>query len=171
MDSRRWMRARKRLYKEPSLPHHFYITKAAINSLIQSKHHLRPKLIPFAIKFQSFRSNPQTFNMQFKNIVAFVSLAVMATALPADNLVRRTDSEDAAAQCSANQSGTLKCCNTVTSTFFGLLGSFPIGNGCELISVLDVLSNQCTQSQEVACCKDGDQVGLVNVDVEVCQIL
>ncbi|KAL8965981.1 MAG: hypothetical protein Q9197_006231 [Variospora fuerteventurae] len=115
--------------------------------------------------------NLQTFNMQFKNIVAFVSLAVMATALPADNIVRRTDSEDAAQQCSANQSGTLKCCNTVTNTFFGLLGSLPIGNGCELISVLDVLSNQCEQNQEVACCKSGDQVGLINLGLQVCQVL
>ncbi|KAL8645585.1 MAG: hypothetical protein Q9210_006626 [Variospora velana] len=108
--------------------------------------------------------------MQFKNIVAFVSLAIMATALPADNIVRRTDSEDAAQQCSASQTGTLKCCDTVVPTLIGLI-TVPIGNGCKLISVVDVLSSQCTQDQEVACCKTGDQAGLINANLQVCQIL
>ncbi|KAL9017163.1 MAG: hypothetical protein Q9185_005491 [Variospora sp. 1 TL-2023] len=126
--------------------------------------------IPSLSVFKSFRPNLQTFNMQFKNIVAFVSLAVMATALPADNIVRRTDSEAAAQQCSANQSGTLKCCNSVTPSLLGLI-TLPLGNGCKLINVLEVLSSQCTQNQEVACCKNGDQAGLINANLNVCQIL
>ncbi|KAL8975856.1 MAG: hypothetical protein Q9177_006972 [Variospora cf. flavescens] len=94
----------------------------------------------------------------------------MATAIPADNIVRRTDSEDAAQQCSANQSGTLKCCNSVTPTLINLV-TVPIGNGCKIINVLDVLSEQCTQDQEVACCKTGKQAGLINANLQVCQVL
>lgn len=66
--------------------------------------------------------------MQFKNIVAFVSLAVMASALPTENLVERTEptpGQTLQNQCSQGQ--TVKCCNSVTQ---GLVNVLPIGLNC-----------------------------------------
>lgn len=66
--------------------------------------------------------------MQFKNIIAFVSLAVMATALPAENLVpRTTPGQGIQDQCTSTQ--TAKCCNAVTQKVFGLI-TVPVGIGC-----------------------------------------
>ncbi|KAL8964156.1 MAG: hypothetical protein Q9183_004655 [Haloplaca sp. 2 TL-2023] len=111
--------------------------------------------------------------MQFKNIVAFVSLAAMASAAPAENLVERTTpAQDAAAQCNANQ--TLKCCNNITNKLIAIIGiQLPIGGGCNDIDLLAItpLSAQCSQSQKVACCSSGDQKGLVNVGPVCPQIL
>lgn len=48
--------------------------------------------------------------MQFKNIVAFVSLAVMVSALPAENLVERTSGGSPQNKCRANQK--VNCCDS-----------------------------------------------------------
>ncbi|KAI4108215.1 MAG: hypothetical protein LQ345_007111 [Seirophora villosa] len=108
--------------------------------------------------------------MQFKNIVAFVSLAVMASALPTENLVERTEptpGQTLQNQCSQGQ--TVKCCNSVTK---GLLNVLPIGLNCldvDLISVLPI-GSQCSPTQQLACCNSGTQTGVVNVG-PVCPII
>ncbi|KAL9597633.1 MAG: hypothetical protein Q9219_005016 [cf. Caloplaca sp. 3 TL-2023] len=108
--------------------------------------------------------------MQFKNIVAFVSLAVMATALPAENLVERTTpGQEIQNQCSQGQKA--KCCNSVTKQVFNLI-PLSIGLNCvdlDLASILPI-GSQCSQSQQLACCSSGTQYGLVNVG-NVCPIV
>ncbi|KAL8709189.1 MAG: hypothetical protein Q9220_006069 [cf. Caloplaca sp. 1 TL-2023] len=108
--------------------------------------------------------------MQFKNIVAFVSLAVMATALPAENLVERTTpGQTLQNKCAQGQKA--KCCNSVTKQVLDLI-PVSVGLNCldlDLISVLPI-GSQCSQSQQLACCASGTQYGLVNVG-NVCPIL
>ncbi|KAL9009075.1 MAG: hypothetical protein Q9173_005865 [Seirophora scorigena] len=110
--------------------------------------------------------------MQFKNIVTFVSLAVMATALPTENLVERTEptpGQTLQNQCSQNQK--VKCCNSVSKQLVNLI-PVNIGLNCvdiDLISVLPI-GSQCSSSQQLACCNSGTQTGLVNVG-PVCPIL
>ncbi|KAI4231259.1 MAG: hypothetical protein L6R40_007792 [Gallowayella cf. fulva] len=111
--------------------------------------------------------------MQFKNIIAFVSFAVMATALPTENLVERTEptpGQTLQNQCKAGQ--TAKCCNSVSKTLVGLI-PLQLGLNCvdlDLISVLPI-GSQCSQSQKLACCNTGTQMGLVNVGSVCPQIL
>ncbi|KAI4177017.1 MAG: hypothetical protein LQ343_000497 [Gyalolechia ehrenbergii] len=108
--------------------------------------------------------------MQFKNIVAFVSLVAMASAIPAENIVARTTpGEDVQNKCSQNQKA--KCCDSVTKQTFGLI-TVPVGLNCVDIDVISVLpiGSQCSQSQQLACCSSGDQYGLVNVG-NVCPIV
>ncbi|KAL9023490.1 MAG: hypothetical protein Q9196_007167 [Gyalolechia fulgens] len=108
--------------------------------------------------------------MQFKNIIAFVSLAAMTSAIPADKLVARTTpGQEAQNQCSQGQ--TAKCCESVTNTTVGGI-VLPIGLNCVDIDVVSVLpiGSQCSQSQQLACCSSGDQNGVVNVG-PVCPIL
>ena len=64
--------------------------------------------------------------MQFKNIVAFVSLAVMASALPAENIVARTNPS-----CSTG-SQTVQCCDTVTEQ---LVNGIPVNVGVNCVNV------------------------------------
>ncbi|KAL8880707.1 MAG: hypothetical protein Q9198_001936 [Flavoplaca austrocitrina] len=97
--------------------------------------------------------------MQFKNIIAFVSLASMAAALPAE-VEKRTPQN----QCSQQQ--TAKCCDQlvknplVTAINVQLLQ----GINCVNVNVVGVLNDgQCSQSQTLACCSSGAQNGLVNV--------
>ncbi|KAL8949277.1 MAG: hypothetical protein Q9222_004600 [Ikaeria aurantiellina] len=108
--------------------------------------------------------------MQFKNIVAFVSLAVMATALPAENLVERT-TPGQTLQNKCSQGQTAKCCNSVTKQLLSLI-PVNVGLNCVDVDVISVLpiGSQCSQSQQLACCTSGDQVGLVNIG-NVCPIL
>ncbi|KAL8920771.1 MAG: hypothetical protein Q9208_006101 [Pyrenodesmia sp. 3 TL-2023] len=106
--------------------------------------------------------------MQFKNIVAFVSLAVMASALPAANLVERTEGEDLQNKCEANQ--VVKCCDSITSTLVGLV-PVNLGLNCNNINVLAALNPQCSPSQKLACCNTGSQTGLINVGSVCPQIL
>lgn len=66
--------------------------------------------------------------MQFKNIIAFVSLAVMASALPADNIMARTTpGQEEQNKCSQGQ--TAKCCNSVTEQLVNLI-PVNVGLGC-----------------------------------------
>ena len=109
--------------------------------------------------------------MQFKNIIAFVSLASMAAALPAE-VEKRTPTN-----CSQNQKA--KCCDSlvknplVTALNLNLLqgvncinvnGEYPIplefiSFTANDISVVGVLNDaQCSQSQTLACCSSGNQV-------------
>ncbi|KAL8799205.1 MAG: hypothetical protein Q9182_006065 [Xanthomendoza sp. 2 TL-2023] len=110
--------------------------------------------------------------MQFKNIITFVSLAVMATALPAENLVERTTpAQDAQNKCT--QTGaTIKCCDSVQKTLLNLI-AVPVGINCVNLDVLSVLplSKQCSSSQKLACCSSGSQTGLVNIGNVCPQIL
>lgn len=56
--------------------------------------------------------------MQFKTIVAFVSLAVMASAIPAENIVARTTpGQEEQNKCSQGQKA--QCCDSVTKTLVG----------------------------------------------------
>ncbi|KAL8788350.1 MAG: hypothetical protein Q9213_001747 [Squamulea squamosa] len=94
--------------------------------------------------------------MQFKNIIAFISLAVMATAIPAENIVERTTKptpgQTAQNKCNAKQSGTkVSCCTigtpvTSPNPVFAVLNLF-IGLTCSPIDVLSVvpLNQQCNQ--------------------------
>lgn len=69
--------------------------------------------------------------MQFKNIIAFVSLAVMASAAPAENLVERTTPGQAVQnQCSQGQ--TAKCCNSLQKAVANLI---PIQIGLNCVSL------------------------------------
>lgn len=110
-------------------------------------HHFRPIPNPNSLKTSVF-PNPNPTKMQFKSIAAFVSLAVMASALPADNIVARTTPTN---QCSSNQ--TLSCCNSVTDTLVGVQ-ILPIGIGC--IALLP--GQQCSPGQKTACCNTESQV-------------
>ncbi|KAL8898130.1 MAG: hypothetical protein Q9207_006862 [Kuettlingeria erythrocarpa] len=106
--------------------------------------------------------------MQFKNIVAFVSLAIMASALPATNLVARTEGEDLQNKCDANQK--VNCCNSVEKQLIGVQ-LVDVGIGCVVVDVLSPISGQCSGSQKLACCSTGSQTGLVNVGSVCPQIL
>jgi hypothetical protein len=59
--------------------------------------------------------------MQFK-VISVLAFAMLAAALPTEEIVKRTDSQDAANKCSQGQ--TLKCCNNV------LAGLIPVGVSC-----------------------------------------
>lgn len=93
--------------------------------------------------------------MQFKNIVAFVSLAITASALPAENIVARTTpGQTYQNQCSATQ--TAKCCNSVTKTLINLQ-LLPIGQGCtdldceprlEMVSLIHIWGDGYTDSSD-----------------------
>ncbi|KAL8728527.1 MAG: hypothetical protein Q9166_005349 [cf. Caloplaca sp. 2 TL-2023] len=108
--------------------------------------------------------------MQFKNIIAFVSLAVMATALPAENLLERTTpGQEAQNNCTQNQ--TVKCCNSITEKIVGLI-PINVGLNCIDIDLLSLLplSSQCSPPQKLACCASGTQTGLINIG-NVCPII
>ncbi|KAI4222485.1 MAG: hypothetical protein L6R36_006106 [Xanthoria steineri] len=101
--------------------------------------------------------------MQFKNIIAFVSLAVMATAAPTENLVERTTpAQNIQNQCSQGQ--TAQCCNSLSKAVANLI-PIQVGLNCVSLDLLSVLpiGDQCTQSQALACCASGTQTGLVNL--------
>ncbi|KAL8751603.1 MAG: hypothetical protein Q9199_006302 [Rusavskia elegans] len=98
--------------------------------------------------------------MQIKSIVAFVSLAVMAAAAPAENLVARTTGQDVQNQCSSNQKA--KCCNKLQKGVAGLIPIL-IGIQCVDLNLLLDLGGQCSQKSSVACCSSGSQSGLVNI--------
>ncbi|KAI4245152.1 MAG: hypothetical protein LQ352_006636, partial [Teloschistes flavicans] len=125
-----------------------------------------PQFIPLS----SVQQKSPTINMQFKSIVAFVSLAAMAVALPAENLLERT-TPGQTEQNMCKQGQKAKCCDSVTKTLVGLV-PINLGLNCvdlDLISVLPI-GSQCSQSQQLACCNTGSQTGVVNVG-SVCPIL
>ncbi|KAL8688430.1 MAG: hypothetical protein Q9218_005659 [Villophora microphyllina] len=101
--------------------------------------------------------------MQIKSLVAFVSLAIAATALPAENMVKRTGGQEIQNQCSQGQ--TASCCNSATTSLINLI---PVNLGLNCIDL--PLSGQCNQNQQLACCSSGTQSGLVNVG-NVCPIV
>ncbi|KAL8653667.1 MAG: hypothetical protein Q9226_003755 [Calogaya cf. arnoldii] len=100
--------------------------------------------------------------MQFKNIITIASLAIMATALPAEDIEARTQKtgQDAQNKCSQNQ--TAKCCNSLQKSVVGLIPVL-LGLNCVTLNLVQVLGGQCKQSQALACCSSGDQTGLVNI--------
>ena len=109
--------------------------------------------------------------MQFK-IFSLFALATLATALP--SVGKRTDSQEAANQCS--QSQTLKCCDSLVSGVGVILGVNCVNINCkssfqdphgvdpyieepstdEHLIVAAVLQGQCQASQKLACCSSGD---------------
>ncbi|KAL8762423.1 MAG: hypothetical protein Q9184_001590 [Pyrenodesmia sp. 2 TL-2023] len=136
---------------------HQQSTASSINNHFQTK-----SSIPISnpSKTSIFPTQPKPTKMQFKNIVAFVSLAVMASALPAENIVARTNS----GQCSSTQ--TLSCCNSITDTTVGV-EILPIGQGCTAL----LPGQQCAQNSKTACCSSGSQTGVVNVGPVCPQVL
>ncbi|KAL9013203.1 MAG: hypothetical protein Q9180_009032 [Flavoplaca navasiana] len=96
--------------------------------------------------------------MQFKNIIAFVSLASMAVALPA------VEERSPQNQCSQQQ--TAKCCDQLVKN--DLVTAVNVqalqGINCVNVNVVGVLNDgQCNQNQVLACCSSGAQNGLVNI--------
>ncbi|MCJ1473749.1 hypothetical protein MMC13_002400 [Lambiella insularis] len=90
--------------------------------------------------------------MQFKSIIAVLSVAAVAIALPVENIEERNPTY-------CNVAGTYpKCCNTVTS-FLGQL----VGVDC--VGVLNVLSPTCSTNQQAACC---DQQAPSLVALQLC---
>ncbi|KAL8849245.1 MAG: hypothetical protein Q9221_005775 [Calogaya cf. arnoldii] len=100
--------------------------------------------------------------MQFKNIITIASLAVMATALPTEDVVARTEptGQDVQNQCQQNQ--TAKCCDSLQKSILNLI-PIQLGLNCISLNLLVGIGGQCKQSQALACCSSGKQTGLVNV--------
>ncbi len=72
--------------------------------------------------------------MQFK-IISVLALAMMAAALPTEDIEKRNDSQDAANKCS--QGLTLKCCNQVNSG----INVLPIGIQCVNVNGMSSFPN------------------------------
>ncbi|KAL9579819.1 MAG: hypothetical protein Q9212_004877 [Teloschistes hypoglaucus] len=97
--------------------------------------------------------------MQFKSIVAFVSLAAMTVAVPTNP----APAPAPANQCKQGQ--VLSCCDSfIKSTPLGSVLPINLGIGCVVVNVLAALNPTCAGSQKLACCNaSGPQTGLVNV--------
>lgn len=118
--------------------------------------------------------------MQFTSIIAAVSFALMATAIPADNIEQRTKKETpgqkAQNQCAQGQ--TASCCNQIVKQTINLI-PVNVGIDCttingkqsiraDLITIADTfalpvlsvapITSQCSQQQSLACCSSGAQV-------------
>ncbi|KAL2043252.1 hypothetical protein N7G274_004312 [Stereocaulon virgatum] len=84
--------------------------------------------------------------MQFKSIIAVLSMALAATAAP-----NPTSSTAPPSQCSAGQ--TTACCPTTQS------GIIDVSLSCFALSLIQLLNPNCAPQQVLACCNSGPQSG------------